>query len=156
MATEIERKFLVDKDKWKSVLKPVGEFYKQGYIFNEKRCTVRVRLTSNAAFITLKGPTAGISRSEYEYQIPMPEANEMLELFAASSIEKTRYKIEYAGHMWEVDVFDGENNGLIVAEIELQHEHEQFEKPDWAGEDVSKDLRYSNGSLSVTPYAQWR
>jgi adenylate cyclase len=156
MPTEIERKFLVDHKKWDGFIKPVGKLYKQGYILSEERRTVRIRVTNDAAYITLKGASTGISRSEYEYTIPVNEGNEILDNFATSLIQKTRYNIEYAGHTWEVDVFTGDNNGLIVAEIELQNEDEQFEKPEWVGQEVSHDNRYANSSLSVYPYNDWK
>jgi adenylate cyclase len=156
MPTEIERKFLVDLEKWGKVIKPAGKLYNQGYILSEERRTVRIRVTNDAAYITLKGASTGISRSEYEYTIPVNEGNEILDNFATSLIKKTRYEIEYAGHTWEVDVFTGDNTGLIVAEIELRHEDEQFEKPDWAGPEVSHDNRYTNASLSISPYKNWK
>src|SRR4051794_23934361 len=105
MPTEIERKFLVDHQKWDMVDKLQGKLYKQGYILSEEARTVRIRVTDTAAYITLKGASKGISRSEYEYTIPLAEGDEILQNFATSAVEKTRYKINYAGHMWEVDVF---------------------------------------------------
>lgn len=155
MPTEIERKFLVDHTKWEQVVKPKGNLYKQGYILSEETRTVRIRVTDTAAYITLKGASTGISRSEYEYTIPVAEGNEILQNFATSAIEKIRYNIDYAGHLWEVDVFSGVNNGLIVAEIELDSEDEVFKKPEWIGEEVSHDSRYTNASLSVNPYKDW-
>ncbi len=155
MPTEIERKFLIDHTKWEKVIKPNGKLYKQGYILSEEKRTVRIRVTDTVAYITLKGASTGISRSEYEYTIPVNEGNEILQNFAKSYIEKIRYDINYGGHLWEVDVFRGVNNGLIVAEIELKSEDEQFEKPDWVGEEVSHDGRYTNASLSVNPFKVW-
>lgn len=156
MPTEIERKFLVDDKKWEALAKPKGNRYKQGYILSEEKRTVRIRVTEDAAYITFKGASTGITRSEYEYAIPVNEGNEILDNFATSAIKKTRFIIKYAGHVWEVDVFDGDNNGLIVAEIELQSEEEEFEKPDWVGQEVSHDARYTNASLSVHPYKNWK
>jgi adenylate cyclase len=155
MPTEIERKFLVDHEKWNGLAKPKGNVYKQGYILSEEKRTVRIRVTPDAAYITLKGASTGISRSEYEYTIPLDDGNEILQNFATSAVEKTRYNINYAGHLWEVDVFDGANTGLIVAEIELDSEDEQFEKPAWVGAEVSYESRYTNASLSVKPYKDW-
>lgn len=155
MPTEIERKFLVDRTEWEQVKKPEGKLYKQGYILSEEKRTVRIRVTDTAAYITLKGASTGISRSEYEYSIPVNEGIEILQNFATSSIEKIRYNINHSGHLWEVDVFSGVNQGLIVAEIELNSEDEAFEKPDWIGEEVSQDGRYTNASLSVYPYNNW-
>ena len=156
MPTEIERKFLVDHQKWEALIKPTGKLYKQGYILSDEKRTVRIRVANDAAYITLKGASTGISRSEYEYTIPVNEGNEILNNFATSSIQKTRYNIEYAVHTWEVDVFTGDNTGLIIAEIELQNEDEQFEKPEWVGQEVSHDNRYTNASLSVYPYKDWK
>jgi adenylate cyclase len=155
MPTEIERKFLIDHIKWNALAKPQGKVYKQGYILSEEKRTVRIRVTPDAAYIALKGAAKGISRSEYEYAIPIAEGNKILENFATSTVEKTRYNINYAGHLWEVDVFSGDNQGLVVAEIELKSEDEQFEKPDWIGDEVSHEGRYSNASLSVKPYKSW-
>ncbi|TSD66219.1 CYTH domain-containing protein [Inquilinus sp. KBS0705] len=155
MATEIERKFLVDKTRWTVVNKPNGNLYKQGYILSEERRTVRIRVTDSAAYITLKGATKGISRSEFEYTIPVNEGNDILKEFATSVISKTRYNIQFGGKLWEVDVFDGENAGLIIAEIELEKEDDYFEKPDWVGAEVSNDSRYTNASLSLNPYGNW-
>ena len=155
MGVEIERKFLVDDVKWALVAKPAGKLYRQGYILSEEKRTVRIRVTDNAAYITLKGASTGVSRNEYEYTIPVDEGNEILNDFATSLIEKVRYEITYAGKLWEVDVFSGANKGLIVAEIELNHEDEAFEKPEWAGQEVSHDHRYSNASLSVYAYSEW-
>ncbi|MET3979530.1 adenylate cyclase [Mucilaginibacter sp. UYP25] len=156
MPIEIERKFLVNHTKWEQVVKPQGKLYKQGYILSEEKRTVRIRVTNTAAYITLKGASTGISRSEYEYTIPVDEGKEILQNFATSAIEKIRYNINYAGHVWEVDVFSGVNNGLIVAEIELNSENEPFEKPGWVAEEVSHDSRYTNASLSVHPYIGWQ
>jgi adenylate cyclase len=155
MPTEIERKFLVDHKKWHNLTKPQGDVYKQGYILSEEKRTVRIRVTPGAAYITLKGASTGISRSEYEYTIPIAEGIEILQNFATSAVEKTRYHLDYAGHTWEVDVFTGDNSGLIVAEIELESEDEPFEKPDWVGAEVSHDSRYTNASLSIKPYKNW-
>lgn len=155
MPTEIERKFLVDHEKWNTLPKPNGNVYKQGYILSEEKRTVRIRVTPDAAYITLKGASTGISRSEYEYSIPIAEGDEILENFATSAVAKTRYNIVFAGHLWEVDVFAGANTGLIVAEIELESEDEPFEKPEWVGAEVSHDSRYTNASLSVKPYKNW-
>lgn len=155
MPTEIERKFLVDHDKWSKLAKPAGDVFKQGYILNEEKRVVRIRVTNTTAFITLKGQADGISRSEYEYEIPKTNGEQILKEFATSSLEKTRYNIIYAGHLWEVDVFEGDNIGLIVAEIELESEEEAFEKPDWVDDEVSYDSKYTNAALSVKPYTSW-
>ena len=156
MGIEIERKFLVNHEKWKQLSKPVGNTYKQGYILSDEKRTVRIRVTDDAAYITLKGGTSGISRNEFEYTIPVPDGNEILEGFATSSIDKVRYKITYGGNVWEVDVFAGDNDGLIVAEIELDSEDQPFDKPDWVTDEVSDDYLYTNASLSVSPYKLWK
>lgn len=155
MGIEIERKFLVDRDKWNDLAKPAGRLFKQGYILSDANRTVRIRVTNDAAWITLKGSTTGITRREYEYSIPIPDGNEMLARLTVSSLEKTRYEIEFAGKVWEVDVFAGVNDGLIVAEIELDREDEAFEKPNWIMDEVTDDHRYANSSLSVMPYKDW-
>ncbi|MBK0380976.1 CYTH domain-containing protein [Mucilaginibacter segetis] len=155
MATEIERKFLVDHKKWDLFKKPPGELYKQGYLLNDEKCTIRIRLTESSGFITLKGGTTGISRSEFEYAVPLQDANQILDELALSSVEKIRYPVNYKGKLWEVDVFKGENKGLIVAEIELQDENEYFELPEWVTKEVSNDMRFTNASLSVSPYKYW-
>ncbi|MFA6087000.1 CYTH domain-containing protein [Mucilaginibacter sp.] len=155
MGIEIERKFLVDHEKWQQLIKPQGKAYKQGYLLNDEKRTVRVRVADDVAYITLKGSTTGISRSEFEYTIPVNEGEEILKNMATSFIEKMRYNIDYAGNVWEVDVFTGDNQGLIVAEIELKHENQEFEKPEWVKNEVSDDHRYLNACLSVNPFKNW-
>jgi adenylate cyclase len=155
MAIEIERKFLVNHAKWNALAKPAGKLFKQGYILSDDKRTVRIRVTDEAAYLTLKGSTTGISRSEYEYTIPIADGNEILNGLTVSSIEKVRYKIDFAGNTWEVDIFSGDNEGLIVAEIELEHEEQAFEKPDWVAAEVTDDYRYTNANLSVNPYKNW-
>lgn len=154
MPTEIERKFLVKGEKWRSL--STGTVYRQGYIATKKGTTVRVRLVGNQGYLTIKGVTQGISRAEYEYLIPANDAQEMLNnLCEPPIIEKTRYKIEISGLTWEVDEFAGENQGLIVAEVELTDENQIIELPDWIGKEVSNDLRYYNVNLTQNPYSQW-
>jgi adenylate cyclase len=155
MGIEIERKFLVDHEKWQQLAKPQGKVYKQGYLLSDEKRTVRVRVLDDVAYITLKGSTTGISRSEFEYTIPVDEGKEILKDMATSFIEKTRYNINYAGNVWEVDVFEGDNKGLIIAEIELKNEDQEFEKPEWVKNDVSDDRRYTNAYLSVNPFKNW-
>lgn len=155
MGTEIERKFLVDKGKWESAEKPAGTLYRQGYILAEKYKTIRVRCVGNKGYITIKGQATGISRDEYEYEIPLNDANEMLEKFCGSVVEKKRYKVMHAGKLWEVDVFEGDNQGLFIAEIELKREDEKFEIPEWAGKEVTGDSRYYNAYLSQNPFKEW-
>lgn len=155
MGIEIERKFLVDAAQWNQVAKPAGQKLQQGYIVDDDNRTVRLRIAGNAAYLTFKSGTTGISRHEYEYAIPVNDATHLFEQFVKTGLEKTRYCITYAGKLWEVDVFEGENEGLIVAEIELDSEDEQFDLPPWAGLEVSDDARYYNSSLSVKPYKTW-
>lgn len=154
MPTEIERKFLVKSEDWRVLA--TGKLYRQGYLSTKKSCTVRVRLVGNQGYITIKGSTQGISRAEYEYPIPVEDAQAMLDnLCDRPLIEKTRYKIEFAGLIWEVDEFAGENQGLIVAEVELTNENQIIELPDWIGKEVSDDPRYFNANLTKHPFIQW-
>lgn len=154
MATEIERKFLVKGDQWRALA--TGTLYRQGYLSTKKGCTVRVRLVGNQGYLTIKGLTQGFSRAEYEYPIPAEDAQEMLDnLCEAPLIEKTRYKIEYAGLTWEVDEFVGENQGLIIAEVELTDENQSLEVPEWIGIEVSGIIGNFNANLVQNPYCQW-
>ncbi|GAB4196170.1 MAG: CYTH domain-containing protein [Coleofasciculaceae cyanobacterium] len=154
MATEIERKFLVKGDEWRSLA--TGIVYRQGYLSTKKDCSVRVRLVADRGYLTIKGLTQGFSRAEYEYVIPAEDAREMLDNLCVSPlIEKTRYKIDYAGLTWEVDEFAGENQGLIIAEVELPEENHQIELPNWIDKEVSDDPRYYNVNLIQHPYSHW-
>lgn len=155
MAIEIERKFLVNHKKWELVDKPAGDYYRQGYILNNDNRTVRIRVANQSGYITIKGSTIGIARKEFEYEIPVKDAVELLNDFTSSQIEKTRYKLYFEGKLWEVDVFAGDNSGLITAEIELRSEDEKFAMPDWISAEVSDDKRYFNSNLSVNPYKNW-
>lgn len=154
MAKEIERKFLIDMEK----LGPLtdGSRIKQAYIPTVNGTTVRLRIAGNKAYLTLKGKTQGLSRSEFEYEIPVDDANAMIdELSSGSSIDKTRYLIPYGGHTWEVDVFHGDNSGLNVAEIEFTSENESFDKPSWVLMEVSGESRYYNSKLLENPFKNW-
>ncbi|NVM65739.1 CYTH domain-containing protein [Mucilaginibacter sp. SG538B] len=155
MAIEIERKFLVDQEKWQQVTKPETVHFRQGYIFSDEKKTIRVRVTDTEAYITIKGSTAGFSRSEFEYTIPTADGVQLLDNFAASELEKYRYRITYAGKLWEVDEFLGDNQGLLMAEIELGSEDEEFELPPWVTTEVTGDDRYYNARLSVHPFKNW-
>lgn len=150
---EIERKFLIDTNIWNPSTK--GHKIKQGYLSVDPKRTVRVRIMDEDAFITVKGENVGIVRTEMEYQIPKEDAEILMEMSLDFPIEKTRYKEEYKGKIWEIDIFDGLNKGLIVAEIELEDENEIFEEPNWIVEDVSLLLRYSNSNLSKNPFSKW-
>lgn len=153
MPTEIERKFLVKSDAWREG--PPGTEIRQGYLARDRERSVRVRVAGDKAFITVKGAGKGISRSEFEYPVPLEDAREMLKLCLPSLIEKTRHERHHAGHLWEVDEFQGQNAGLVVAEIELDAEDRDFEKPEWAGEEVSNDPRYLNACLAQRPWREW-
>jgi len=155
MGIEIERKFLVESDQWKSSV--ISEsILKQGYLAHQGNATVRVRVDGDTAYLTIKSVTTGISRAEFEYEIPTDDADAMLEQIAEKPfIDKTRYKVRCGEHVWDLDVFEGENRGLIVAEVELGHENETFQTPEWAGEEVSGDARYYNVNLVENPYTQW-
>jgi CYTH domain-containing protein len=155
MGVEIERKYLVDHEKWRALKKPKGIHYKQGYILNDGKQTVRVRVSDKKAHLNLKSAMHGFSRKEFEYEIPLSDGLELFENFVKSSTEKIRYEIPFEGYVWEVDEFLGDNTGLIIAEIELESEEDNFEQPDWIGEDVTDDERYTNSSLSLNPYKNW-
>lgn len=155
MATEIERKFLVDHEKWKKLKKPAGIHYQQGYLLDELKCTIRVRLAGSRGYVTIKGANSGISRKEFEYRIPADDASELIRSFAGSSVEKIRYRIRFRGKLWEIDEFMGDNKGLIMAEIELKTESEEFEKPGWITNEVSDNHRYYNSNLAKHPYKNW-
>ena len=153
MGLEIERKFLVRNDSWRTV---VGTPFRQGYLNSDLNRVVRVRTMGERAVLTIKGRNVGAVRPEFEYDIPLRDANKMLDnLCERPLIEKTRYLIKFAGYTWEVDEFAGENAGLVVAEIELQAEDEDFEKPDWLGMEVTDDPRYFNSNLVLRPYTTW-
>lgn len=155
MAKEIEHKFTVINDNWKQVVSGSSRF-RQGYMGTDKKASVRIRLEDDKANINIKSATLGIQRQEYEYDIPVTDANEMLDTLCHKPlIEKTRHYVQHQGKTWEIDVFEGDNHGLIVAEIELDSEDERFELPDWAGEDVSHDTRYYNVCLVNHPYKDW-
>ena len=154
MPKEIERKFLISNDGWKAGVQR-SSFFAQGYLSYDTERTVRVRETDTHGFLTVKGLTVGLSRDEFEYEIPKDEAAELLKMCEHSLIQKRRYFVAHEGHIWEVDIFEGANEGLEVAEIELSREDEEFVRPEWLGEEVSGDRRYSNSSLSLVPYKNW-
>lgn len=152
MGVEIERKFLVCGEEWQSA---PSTYYCQGYLNRDKERTVRVRVAGKTGWLTVKGLNQGATRQEFEYEIPLPDARAMLLLCEQPLIEKNRRVITFAGNVWEVDQFLGENKGLVVAEIELESEQQSFDKPDWIGEEVTEDNRYFNSSLSSNPYRKW-
>jgi len=152
MGVEIERKFLVTGEAWRSA---EAVYYCQGYLSRAKERTVRVRIAGDSAFLTIKGAAQGISRVEFEYSIPIADARQLLTLCEQPLIEKTRRKIPFAGFVWEVDEFLGDNLGLVVAEIELPREDAEFVRPDWVGEEVTYDPRYFNANLGRHPFSRW-
>ena len=155
MSKEIERKFLVKNLDWKSQAK--GTLYRQGYLNSEKERTVRVRTIDEKSFITVKGITTGVTRMEFEYEIPFADATQMLDkLVEKPIIEKYRYKLAQDGLVWEIDEFLGDNAGLVVAEVELADAQQVLVRPDWLGEEVSSDPRYFNNNLVANPYKNWR
>ena len=154
MAVEIERKFLVQGDGWRG-LAP-GKHYRQGYLSTDADRTVRVRVIEDRGYLTIKGATVNATRAEYEYAIPVEDAHAMLDtLCERPLVEKTRYRIEHQGMVWEVDEFAGENAGLLLAEVELDSEDQVIALPDWAGEEVTGELRYYNSNLIANPFSQW-
>ena len=154
MGKEIERKFVIDRSAWKP--QDGGVHFKQGYLNSQKERVVRVRIEGDAAKLTIKGPTDGITRSEFEYAIPVEDAALLLDkLCEQPLIDKHRHKEVHFGRTWEIDVFHGDNEGLVVAEVELASEDERPELPAWAGEDVSSDPRYFNSNLLKNPYKNW-
>jgi adenylate cyclase len=155
MGIEIERKFLLANEDWRGLGQPT--LMRQGYLVADPVRTVRVRIEGDRAVITIKGKSTGASRGEWEYEIPVPDAAELLAgLCEQPLVEKTRHRIAHAGHVWEVDEFHGDNAGLVVAEIELDAEDEAFDTPSWIGREVTGEKRYYNSSLIRLPYAQWK
>lgn len=152
MAVEIERKFLVRGDGWRTA---AGVRCRQGYLSHDKHRTVRVRVENDHASLTVKGITVGAARSEFEYAIPLLDAEQLLRLCDGPVIDKTRRKTLHGGVAWVVDEFHGDNEGLVVAEVELEREDQPFSRPDWLGPEVTDDPRYFNSNLAVHPYRSW-
>jgi len=155
MATEIEHKYLVNAELWLQVEPKKSVEIKQGYLLTDPNKTVRVRTTGQVGFITIKGKTIGASRPEFEYEIPLADANQLIANFCNNVIEKTRHYIFTKNKTWEVDVFEGLNQGLIVAEIELNSEEELYQKPNWVTKNVTDDTNYVNSNLSIKPFSTW-
>jgi CYTH domain-containing protein len=154
MGIEIERKYLVRSDEWKSLGEK--EYYQQGYLLINRSCTIRVRIVNNIGFLTIKGDSVGISRNEFEYRIPYNDAKSMLvNLCEKPLIEKFRTKIEMNNVVWEVDEFLGENEGLVIAEVELLNEEQKIDLPDWIAEEVTGNPMYYNSNLVKHPYKKW-
>ncbi|MEN8133434.1 MAG: CYTH domain-containing protein [Pseudomonadota bacterium] len=153
MGTEIERKFMVKEGPWREA---IAKTYRQGYLSTVKERTVRVRTINGKGYLTVKGITVGATRLEFEYEIPYEDAEKLLDsLCEKPLIEKDRYTLYHGGFVWEVDVFFGDNEGLIVAEVELQSEDQVFERPDWVTDEVTNDPRYYNANLIQNPYSKW-
>ena len=155
MGLEIERKFLVKNDSWKKESEE-GIHITQGYLNSTVERTVRVRIQGNKGVITIKGKNQNLTRKEFEYQIPLNDARNLLDLCENPIIEKTRFLLSSNNNTWEIDVFEGLNDGLILAEIELKSEEDTFDIPSWLGEEVSLDKKYYNSSLIANPYANWK
>lgn len=154
MGVEIERKFLVKGDSWRQLA--TGSFYCQGYLSLTRERVVRVRTAGDRGFLTVKGVTKGISRLEYEYEIPLQDAKDMLDhLCERPLIEKHRYRVEFEGLVWEIDEFMGDNQGLILAEVELAEEDQIISLPEWIGKEVSRDPKYHNAGLVKHPYQKF-
>jgi adenylate cyclase len=155
MPVEIERKFLVADEGWRTAVTRT-ELFRQGYLATTAASSVRVRVGGHSGWLSVKGRVVGMSRPEYEYEIPLAEANEILEtLCAEGRIEKYRHWVIDGGHEWEVDEFIGANAGLVVAELELEQECEPFSRPAWIGREVTDDARYYNASLAQRPWSSW-
>jgi adenylate cyclase len=155
MALEIERKYLVDLEKLGTLEN--GTRIKQAYLSTNKDAVVRVRVKNDKAYLTIKGSNIGVTRLEFEYEIPLIEANEMLDkLCQKPVIDKTRYLIDYENHTWELDIFYGDNEGLVVVEVELSSEDETIILPSWVKEEVTSDARYYNSNLMKHPFKDWQ
>jgi adenylate cyclase len=155
MAVEIERKYLIDLEKV-GILEN-GNRIKQGYITTNKNAVVRVRIKNDKGYLTIKSSNIGASRLEFEYEIPLVEANEMLDkLCQKQIIDKDRYIIDLHNHIWEIDIFHGDNEGLVIAEVELKDENEYIKLPLWIKEEVTGDIKYYNSNLMTYPYNQWK
>ena len=152
MGIEIERKFLVVGDDWRLASASACE---QGYLNRDKQRTVRVRIVEDAAWLTVKGASVGATRAEFEYPIPVADARQLMALCDGPLVRKLRRVVMHAGATWEIDEFQGDNAGLVVAEIELTSEDAAFEPPPWLGAEVTHDARYFNSNLAATPYSTW-
>lgn len=154
MGSEIERKFLVSSDGWRTQTARSGVL-RQGYLATGASATVRVRIEGDNARLTIKGPTQGIHRAEFEYAIPRTDAEAMMALCQSGRIEKTRHRVPLGGKVWEIDEFSGENEGLVVAEVELASANDAVDLPPWVGREVSEDPRFFNANLSQRPFRTW-
>lgn len=155
MPIETEHKYLVNKERWSKIIPQQSYEISQGYLYSDKEKTIRVRTKGEKGFITVKGKTVNASRLEYEYEIPLNEAKEMVNTLCGNVIEKTRHILSFEGKIWEVDEFKGLNAGLMVAEIELTHEDEEYHLPDWIEKNVTDDIRFANSNLAIKPFSLW-
>lgn len=155
MAAEIEHKYLVKKDLWSAIVPDKSIVIQQAYLHTEPEKTVRIRIKDTAAFLTIKSLNIGATRQEFEYEIPLADAVELISKFCSNLIQKTRHLVQVNAKTWEVDEFDGLNEGLIIAEIELVDEDEKYELPDWVDRNVTYDMKYANSNLSLKPFSTW-
>jgi len=155
MATEIEHKYLVNTEMWKNIIPDKSVEIRQAYLLTDPEKTIRIRTKGKSGFMTIKGKTVGASRLEYEYEIPIADANELINQFCSNLIEKKRHVVIHDGNTWEVDMFKGLNEGLIVAEIELTSEDQTYSKPNWVDKNVTHDPRYANSNLAINPFTTW-
>ncbi|WP_316801006.1 CYTH domain-containing protein [Pedobacter frigidisoli] len=155
MGKEIERKFLLNPSEWEKLSKPEGKHLRQGYILTDPDKTIRVRVADSKGWLTIKGISIGASRLEYEYEVPLQEALELLDHFSDQELEKIRYEIVHEEKLWEIDIFLGDNSGLIVAEIELSSEDEYFDLPIWIDKEVTHEQKYFNSNLTQNPFKNW-
>lgn len=154
MAKEIERKFRVGSDGWRAEVRETARL-RQGYLFADERIAIRVRTADDRAYLTIKAEDTAVTRDEFEYEIPLADAEAMLALCRGGLVEKTRHTLDRPGGHWTVDVFEGANAGLVVAEVELAAEDTAVDRPDWAGDDVTADPRYRNAALATRPFTSW-
>lgn len=155
MALEIEHKFLVKNEDWTDSVVSETPIV-QGYLLTDRGLTLRVRIKGAQGFLTIKGPSKGATRSEFEYPIPVEDARALLDLEGATGIiAKTRYQVRAGSHLWDLDLFEGDNRGLVMAEVELRAEGERFEHPTWLGKEVTDDPRYFNSYLAEHPFGTW-
>lgn len=155
MALEIEHKYLIKPEAWAKVVPLKSVILQQAYLSTDPEKTIRVRTMNDSAYMTIKGKSRGAVRLEYEYEIPLSDALELIRNFSSNLVEKVRHYVEFEGKTWEVDEFKGSNEGLLVAEIELQTEDEMYHLPEWADANVTHDQRYANSNLSIKPFSAW-
>ena len=155
MGKEIERKFLVNAERWKNLEKPKPKLYRQGYFTTTPGKSIRIRNAGDKSYLTIKSETAGLTRSEFEFEIPNDDAQELLDKFCDKELEKYRYIIFYKNKKWEIDVFLNENQGLVIAEIELERPDECVDLPDWVDIEVTSNKKYYNAQLVKEPFTTW-